>query len=1131
MTNQALCGRVWLLASFVGLFAVVLAAAYSGRAIADHDPGSDTVDFVAVDTDITANTATHVETVESCTSIPAGGSIVVDIVVDQVPAAGTVLFATDLHYDPSLLRVTAKDTALFLASGGPMIPFDSSDGVPDTDGDLRLDLLDLGSNVESGEGVLARITLESTGASGVSTLQLADVFYGGSVTLADSGGVPYGVDNAFDGTIAIGASCPSTVDVALTALNLTVPAGANAGVPFDATVDATIENLIASDPVNTDITISISPPPDCTAAGGNHLVVQDTVVTSGTPVTLPPQIFSVTCTDPSTHSFSVTAVAAADDPLATEVLPANNSNSAGPEFTPVLADVDLKVTSATMTVPDVQAGILFDFQGSVSVHNNGPAATTGATLTSTLTPPAGCQVVISNSLGQSVDLPVSSTVTANPVFKVSCEQPGDFTFNIQATVASGLHVTDPVPANNTASGSALVVAKIGACGPDPAPAGDITQNLSPQLLLLIQNLTGSGTPVPETHRTQLNCGYNLTIADQAQTPGAPCPVGLLVLEQPCSLRLDVDLTQPEPEARLNPVAVHFIPQAFDFATDAEIPNGSTNGFGNFGIQTDGGLKPNGTTCEIDILFPDTISYEGGITPNVPGSNLDSALTDPNVWPEDLNAERAFVEASFQPIPGVPGLTLHSRTIVPLELPGQPLPLNVLIWQVTNPAFQVITGAKWVLLAFPGDALNPDLPGSAGGNPDADDPPDPGTPLTTCSPHHVSLSFEGRVGAANAIACTLPGSHMTWALYEPDAVNVSGDEGPRSDVGLCELDADMDGLSGPAETYWGTDPLTADSDADTIPDGPDNCKNIPNTTQANADGDLFGDICDNCPAASNNSQLNSDTDILGDACDNCPTTTNPAQENTVHPASPAGDACEDPEPDGVADASDNCPDVANTDQANADGDAYGNACDNCPATAGVSQSDGDDDSLGDLCDNCPATENIGQENADGDPFGDVCDNCPATASASQLNSDGDPLGNACDNCPMIDNIGQENADGDPYGDLCDNCPATPTDWLVPVDDGDCDGFMNVTEAFIGTLPAVACAATSGTSDEPAPDVWPLDFNDNQRINTVDVGFYVPRLNAEAPDPPYDVRFDLTMDGTLNTIDIGKFVPFLNKVCAP
>jgi hypothetical protein len=65
----------------------------------------------------------------------------------------------------------------------------------------------------------------------------------------------------------------------------------------------------------------------------------------------------------------------------------------------------------------------------------------------------------------------------------------------------------------------------------------------------------------------------------------------------------------------------------------------------------------------------------------------------------------------------------------------------------------------------------------------------------------------------------------------------------------------------------------------------------------------------------------------------------------------------------------------------------------------------------------------------------------------------------------------------------------------------------------------------------PDQWPLDFNDNQRVNTVDVGFYVPRLNADAPDPPYDVRFDLTMNGTINTVDVGKFVAFLNKVCAP
>ena len=145
----------------------------------------------------------------------------------------------------------------------------------------------------------------------------------------------------------------------------------------------------------------------------------------------------------------------------------------------------------------------------------------------------------------------------------------------------------------------------------------------------------------------------------------------------------------------------------------------------------------------------------------------------------------------------------------------------------------------------------------------------------------------------------------------------------------------------------------------------------------------------------------------------------------------------------------------------------------------------------------------------------------------------------DNCPTVANSGQENADGDPYGDACEQpwCVAVPNAWEAPSDDGDCDGWPSTLtqltrgpESFIGTVAATKCAATPGANNEPGPDAWPVDFNDDQSANLVDVLQYIGKLNYASPNPLYNQRFDLSGDGAVNLVDVLKFIPFLNKSCA-
>jgi cysteine-rich repeat protein len=94
----------------------------------------------------------------------------------------------------------------------------------------------------------------------------------------------------------------------------------------------------------------------------------------------------------------------------------------------------------------------------------------------------------------------------------------------------------------------------------------------------------------------------------------------------------------------------------------------------------------------------------------------------------------------------------------------------------------------------------------------------------------------------------------------------------------------------------------------------------------SDGDGLGDAQDNCPIIfnpvrplDNGKQADTDSDGVGDACDVCP------RESGTSCTVPPRD---DEDADGLRDWQDNCPYKANADQADADGDGYGDACDVC-----------------------------------------------------------------------------------------------------------------------------------------------------------------------------------------------------------
>lgn len=926
-----------LVASVFVLLALVAYGGIRQGVYADHDPGTSVVDIFAYDTDATGNTATHVETIEDCVALPGvGATQTIDVVVDQVPDGGMSGFGMNILYNPAVLKITASDTTQMLAAAGGYFPFSLGEPVPDTNGDFRIDIADLSPNYETGEGVLVRLTVEAVG-TGTSSLTFDDLIgFDGYPDVLGSDSVTYNINNLQSATVRVGGACSSATDIAATSATVSSPASTSAGAPFVVNAGGMVVDNGPGGPVNADARVSISVPADCSVAGGTSRMVEDLTLDIGTPLAVPDQAFDVTCASASFHTISSSLQVIMDDPVATETNVSNNTATSGLATTAVLAQADVKVSSTVVTVTQIAAeptiGISIFVNADVTLHNNGPAGTVRVFGGANLTVPSDCQIYAANPAQIEADLTVSVSMVKHVSWMIVCDNYGDHTFSVDASVGvPDNHVTD-APGNNAASGSVTKTIKVGACGDDPAPAGDIIQNLSPELLLLISQLTATGTPVPDNMQTPFDCRFQQTAHDPANTPIDDCGVQLLT-EAPCGLSFDLNIDIPggspggQPTMRLNPVGVTFVSPSFDWANDTEVPNGTPSASAVFGIRTEAGLVVNGTPCSIDINFDNTPGIEGGIAGNVPDSNDIDDLTNPAVWPNDLNAERALVEDTFTPAPLLPSaVTLWSRTVVPLRAGDTEIPLNILTWKVTNPVFQAITGALWVVVPFPGDAVGPDAPGPVGGDPDSDDPPPPSVPFTYCAPHKVSMNFFGMAGSTVFLACTTPGSPMGWNLVDPDALNITGDDGPRSDISTCALDLDNDGLSSNAETYWGTNASSADSDGDGKNDAIDNCKTISNAGQADYDGDGIGDVCDN--------------DVDGDGALNVSDRCANTAVNAPADVNGCSDAQVDRDADGWCDINaqsvgpsvctptDNCMDIANADQANADNDLYGDVCDGC-----------------------------------------------------------------------------------------------------------------------------------------------------------------------------------------------------------
>lgn len=197
-----------------------------------------TIHLLAIDADPTGNTSTSLGPIDGCIRVEEGAQFDVDVVVDSIPRERQLIgWQMVVRYDPALLEVEAVDKAFLIASEGHFQPWDVpgsfSDILPDKDGSLVEAFADLasnsprGANMESGPGILMRITLRAK-APGLAAVYIDQ----DGISINDNVNTAIGIDSLGAVTVAVGQDCPSlSPETQITVLPPTVtptPAGAGA---------------------------------------------------------------------------------------------------------------------------------------------------------------------------------------------------------------------------------------------------------------------------------------------------------------------------------------------------------------------------------------------------------------------------------------------------------------------------------------------------------------------------------------------------------------------------------------------------------------------------------------------------------------------------------------------------------------------------------------------------------------------------------------------------------------------------------------------------------------------------------------------------------------------------------------
>ena len=192
----------------VALAACLLAGTLGGWILAGGEDATQASAGVTigVDADPTGNTATSLRSIEQCIEVTSGDEFDIDIFVTDVTDLWDWKLA--LVYDPTVIEVIERDVFWFLDSPGSQVEDRSLGLRPGQPSAYVLEAWDHEGPYESGDGVLARLTIRAVGA-GVSPAAL-----GGEPELWVNGlqRIMPGPESTFSGQIAVDDTCEPDSD-------------------------------------------------------------------------------------------------------------------------------------------------------------------------------------------------------------------------------------------------------------------------------------------------------------------------------------------------------------------------------------------------------------------------------------------------------------------------------------------------------------------------------------------------------------------------------------------------------------------------------------------------------------------------------------------------------------------------------------------------------------------------------------------------------------------------------------------------------------------------------------------------------------------------------------------------------